>query len=173
MKKTILVFCFLTALFYTNSAFAQVPVEEVVIRGNAQWKPWQGGGGGTGGGMSGAEPSEKDLERNSNHTQKPKTQKTKKAPGNAHTKIKSMLKFNKWLVAADWLYDKAAQLGKNMTVTMNSSHVLDYNGNVIDSNSTLTMSSFLDSGRLYFRVEITDANGNKSWAIFAGGESGQ
>lgn len=62
MKKTILVICFLTALFYSQSALAQVAVEEVVIRGNAQWKPWQGGGGGTGG-VSGYEPSEKDLER--------------------------------------------------------------------------------------------------------------
>lgn len=172
MKKTILVFCFLTPLFHVHSTFAQVAVEEVVIHGNAQWKPWQGGGGGTGGGKSGAEPSEKDLERNSNHTQKPKTQKTKKTPGNAHTKIKSMMKFNKWLGAADWLLNKAKELGKNMTITMNSSHVLDYNGNVIDANSNLTISSFLDSGQLYFRVDITDSNGNKSWAIFAGGESG-
>lgn len=169
MKKVFQVSLILIC-FMLNRAMAQGRIEEVVIHGSpTSWKPWQPG---TGGGATGAEPSEKELARYETPGRKPKPSNSKKSPGNAHTKIKSMSKFNKWLAAADWLYNKATELGKNATITMDSNHVLDYNGNIIDSNSRFTISSFFDSGILHFKVEFTDSNGEKGWAIFAGSGAG-
>ena len=124
--------------------------------------------------MNGYEPQEDEFDLAELRERKKKSKD--KAPFKLNGKLfKSFSKNFKKFSAFSILLEAAMELAdvaKNTTVSLNSSHFLDNNGNVISEISSVQARLFFDGGQQYYQLTITDNNGNQEWAIIKGENSG-
>jgi len=60
-----------------------------------------------------------------------------------------------------------------ISVQLSGEHVLDHYGNVMSATDTLTIDTWIENTQIYYRLTVTNHNGQKEWAVIKGEDIGK